>query len=517
MRRIAQLGAVIGAIAASAIGAAPAAAACPAQGAYTYETGGSAGAGYPSDPLYGKQWGLGQIQAPGAWGRGGFGYGAVVAVVDSGVDLQHPDLTGQLLEGADFASEQCAAGPQDENGHGTHVAGIVAAATNNGIGVAGTAPGAKVLPVRVLESDGGADLEQIFTGIRWAADQGADVINLSIGDNLPEALIPWDDWGQALDYAWSKGAVVVAAAGNDTMPLCESPSNLPNVVCVGATDSSGFPAFYSSFPVSPNDGVALRAPGGGATGDCDADVWSTVWPGVVNDLSGESDDYCGPKGYEPFAGTSMAAPHVSGVAAILASGGLTNAQILDCLRASSSNGGGYDPVYGYGIVNAQAAAASCGAVFAPPPAPPSGGSGGGTVPPPAGSTPAPTPGSGVAGQQAASDTKAPRIRLALGKGRRAAIARAGRLPVRVRSSEAATVAVQVVSGRLAAAAGRNATVIARGTVRFTRAGLRVARLKLTRAGRKMLRQRKSRTVTLLGRGRDAAGNFGTAAKQARIR
>ena len=512
MRRIPQLAALLAATAAVlAAGASPAAAACPSQN-HVYDSTGSALATFPNDPLYPKQWGIPQIQVPGAWGLGGIGSGAVVAVVDTGVDQKHPDLAGQLLPGQDFAQEKCAEGAQDENGHGTHVAGIVAALTNNGLGVAGTAPGAKILPVRVLEADGSASVEQMTNGIRWAADNGADVINLSIGDTLPEALIPWEDWASAVDHAWSKGAVIVAAAGNDPIPLCESPANVPNVVCVAATDSSGFPTFYSSFPNSPNEGVQLRAPGGSGLEGCDGDVWSTLWPGMVDDIGGGSYDTCGPKGYEPLAGTSMAAPHVSGVAAILAAGGLTNTQIMDCLRATSSNGGSFDPVYGYGIVNAQAAAAGCGANFSQAPAP-----AGSTAPPNGGGSMTPSPQQqGVAGRRSASDTTAPRVRLALGSARRARIARSGRLPVRIRSSEPARVAIRVVSGRLTAAAGRNAVLIARGTVR-ARAGLTTARLRLTRTGRKMLRQRRSRTVSLMGSARDAAGNTGTAATQARLR
>ena len=513
-RRIAHACALLGAAAACLLGAGPASAQiivgdpeCPSQNGLSYDSGGSAGSTFPNDPLWPRQWGMRQIEAPGAWVRGGFGTGAVVGVVDTGVDHNHPDLSAQLLAGRDLSDQECTPGPQDENGHGTHVAGIVAAITNNGIGVAGTAPGAKILPVRVLDSEGGSSTETMTNGVRWAADNGADVINLSIGENLPDAAFENEQWTAAVNYAWSRGAVVVAAAGNDPIPVCEAPSNSPNVVCVAATDVDGFPTWYSSFPNSPNEGVQVRAPGGTGALFCDEDVWSTYWPGAGDDGT------CDIKGYEPLAGTSMAAPHVSGLAAILAGGGLTNVQILDCIRRTSSNGGSYDPVYGYGIVNAQAAAAGCGANFSQPTA--DGGSAPASVP--AGSTGPPPPSSGVAGDRAASDTTSPRVRLALRRTTRARVLRRGRVPLRIRSSEPATVAIRVLSGRLTAAAGRNATVIARGTVRLTRAGLKLASVRLTRAGRRMLRIRRSRTVSLIGRARDAAGNTGTAATQARLR
>src|SRR3954467_1839681 len=146
----------------------------------TYDTGGQPGTGVVNDPLFPKQWGLDQIHAPAAWARGDKGAGVTIAVVDTGVDLNHPDLESQLVAGKDLVADSkndCPPGPQDENGHGTHVAGIAAAVTNNGIGGAGTAPDASIMPVRVLDADGSGDIDTIVAGIKYAADHGAKVIN----------------------------------------------------------------------------------------------------------------------------------------------------------------------------------------------------------------------------------------------------------------------------------------------------------------------------------------------------
>src|SRR3954466_3559645 len=139
---------------------------------YTYDSGGSPGSGVVNDPLFARQWGLDQVHAPAAWQRGAKGAGVTIAVVDTGVDLRHPDLAAHLVQGKDFQAGKtnCPPGPQDEYGHGTHVAGIAAAVTNNGIGGAGTAPDAKIMPVRVLDAEGSGDIDTIVKGIRYAAD-----------------------------------------------------------------------------------------------------------------------------------------------------------------------------------------------------------------------------------------------------------------------------------------------------------------------------------------------------------
>jgi subtilisin family serine protease len=305
------------------------------------------------------------IKAPAAWARGARGAGAKIAVVDTGVDLHHPDLSANLVAGRDVtaAASQGCAGPQDENGHGTHVAGIAAARTNNGIGVAGTAPGAKVMPVRVLDAKGSGDDPTVIAGIRYAADHGADVINLSLGGDPLFGEAPQFNTAiaKAVAYAYSKGALVVAAAGNESIPLCSYPAAAAKAVCVGAVDRRGMPAPYSNFPNSPSGSVGVRAPGGvGDVIDCESpeDVWSTIWPDPSSDFCTDESNH-DLSGYDTMAGTSMASPFVAGVAALLAGKGLTNAQILACLKKTSSNKGESDPVTGYGLVDADAATRQC--------------------------------------------------------------------------------------------------------------------------------------------------------------
>ena len=321
----------------------------------------------PNDTYYGKQWGPKQINAEQAWATS-TGAGQTIAVVDSGVDLDHPDLAAKIAGGADFvgcpdARNGCGTGDwEGVDPHGTHVSGIAAAVTGNGTGIAGVAPDAKLLAVRVLGEEGGS-FEEVAAGIRWSADNGADVINLSLGA-LPgvQALTITglvDDARQAIAYAREKGVVVVAAAGNETAPLCGTPGFEPGALCVTATDRNEAKAWYSNLGV--NEQIdAVAAPGGQGLVSCAEDILSTVPAGA--------EGFCGrtTPGYDAYAGTSMATPHVAGVAALLTAQGRTDDQVVDVLEATArkpvtGTRGVYDPVYGYWIVDAGAAAAAPGA------------------------------------------------------------------------------------------------------------------------------------------------------------
>ncbi|HEX2196524.1 MAG TPA: S8 family serine peptidase [Actinomycetota bacterium] len=311
------------------------------------------------DPLISQQWGLARIRAQEAWATA-TGDGVTIAVVDSGVDLTHPDLAANVDtdHDADFAEGKGDTdGAQDASGHGTHVAGIAAAVTNNGVGVAGTAPKATILPVRVLGNPDGDRTSRIAAGIRYSADRGADVINLSLAysppghiDSITGSMRPVHE---AIAYALNKGAVVVASSGNDSLPFCAEPAAVDGVLCVGAVDRSERPAYYTNFE-SRRTKRYLVAPGGDQTLSCSNDILSTYLRGAERVCSSVD-------GYEADAGTSMAAGFVSGTAALLAEKGLKNTAIVECLLGTTDDLGppGRDPVYGYGRLNAYRAVTGC--------------------------------------------------------------------------------------------------------------------------------------------------------------
>jgi subtilase family protein len=217
------------------------------------------------DPLRNLQWGLAKVQAPQAWAvtRGA---GAVVAVLDTGIDLTHPDLAANVLTtGHDFVDNDNT--PQDQHGHGTHVAGIAAAVADNGIGGSGVAPAAKILPVRVLDANGEGDADRIAAGIRYATAHHANVISLSLGEDTAlgtagTVLGMNDDLHAAIAEAWKAGAVIVVAAGNQSAPLCAEPAAATNVICVGATDKNDTPSYFSNS--GTNSSNYVTAPWGSA-------------------------------------------------------------------------------------------------------------------------------------------------------------------------------------------------------------------------------------------------------------
>jgi subtilisin family serine protease len=307
-----------------------------------------------NDPAFDRQWGMRLIGAPEAWAKG-TGAGVTVAVVDSGVDLDHEDLASKLVPGINIVSP--GQPPQDDNGHGTHVAGIVAAATNNRLGVASAAPDARIMPVKVFKPDGTATEDAITAGVRWAVDHGAKVVNMSFGDagdkltRQPKQPILGPAFAESVRYAWDHGAIPVVAAGNGGANFFTSSGfSNENALVVMAVTRDDNKASYSSDVGQAKWGIA--APGGSGDPNHPEDsIFSSYW---------NSEDPAPTNYYAYSAGTSMAAPHVAGAAAVLLSRGLDPLSAVQRLLDTAKDLGaaGNDSTFGHGRLNMAAAVAS---------------------------------------------------------------------------------------------------------------------------------------------------------------
>lgn len=278
-----------------------------------------------NDHLFPHQWGLHRIEAERAWGPAANGSGVVVAVVDTGVNFGHPDLAGKSAGEINTIDEtgSCERAPGDNNGHGTQVAGVVAAASNNGQQVASVAPGSMILSVKALDCQGRGYISDVSEGIRLAARRGARVINLSLGHEVGVVgtllnVIGEDesrDFQAAMNEAAARGALVVASAGNDA--LSSSYAGMENVLVVGASGPEDEHSFYSS------SGAEIMAPGGNAHGGCADQPERCI---VTTDRSG---------GHAAVQGTSYSAPHVAGVAALLSRQGHSAPRIRSIVALSA--------------------------------------------------------------------------------------------------------------------------------------------------------------------------------------
>lgn len=297
-----------------------------------------------SDPMASQQWHLERVKAPGAWTRS-TGNGVMVAVLDTGVDFQHPDLAGQVVNGPNYAGK---GDPKDAYGHGTHVAGIIAAKADNGAGITGVAPNAKILNIAVLGADGAGSIFGIAKGIKYAADYGKKnkvkmVINMSLGGAARPDPINY----LAGKYAKLKGALLIAASGNANGPV-STPGRLSDFLAVGASTQDDQRAAFSNF--GPE--VALSAPG--------VSILSTMptYKVPMNDFK-DSKGTPIAQNYASLQGTSMATPVVSGVAALVwsANPSWSAAQVRERLMESARDLGpsGRDPEFGFGLVDAAAA------------------------------------------------------------------------------------------------------------------------------------------------------------------
>jgi len=275
----------------------------------------------PNDPLFlSNQSDFTRIGVQGAWDISTGSSSVIVAVIDTGVDYAHPDLGTRVVQGRDFYNGD--SDPADDNGHGTAVAGIIGACTNNMLGIAGLTWNTKIMPIKVTSSTGSAPYSAIANGIIYAADNGARVASISIAGGMYSSTLE-----NAVNYAYQRGCLVVAAAGNSSSSSVYYPAGCTNAVAVGATDGNDQLYSYSNY----GSALDIVAPGY---------AYTTARGG----------------GYCSFGGTSCATPHVSGVAALIASLNLqySAADIANILtrNADDLGYGGWDQYTGWGRVNA---------------------------------------------------------------------------------------------------------------------------------------------------------------------
>lgn len=296
----------------------------------------------PNDPYFndGKQWAPQKIQAPAAWDVS-MGNNVKIAIIDSGVDAAHPDLAGKVVTGYNFYNNN--SDTSDDCGHGTGVAGIAAAVTNNGIGIAGMAPSSMIMPIKAASQCSG-NYSSMMSGIVYAADNGARVINISMGGPVDLTYL-----SDAVNYARSKGAIVVAPVGNDNSTIPFYPASYPATFAVAGT-LQGDMRYLSSNYGSQVDIAAPATP-----------IYTTWWSTTDGSI------------YTYAGGTSDAAPHVAGVAALLFAHNPNYIvdQVEQILRGSSDDLGdtGWDQYYGCGRINAYKALTYDGTRQCSPPAP----------------------------------------------------------------------------------------------------------------------------------------------------
>ena len=277
------------------------------------------------DPFAVDQWGWSRVKANQAYDSGYHGEGVIVALLDTGVDGEHPDLAANIMEGWNFVDDNN--NITDLDGHGTMVCGVVAAVANNGIGIAGVAPNVTIMPLKVISESGG-NLFDVSLAITYAANHGAKVIGMSLGGNssrIPMAL------EASINHAYQKGCILVAAAGNDGSSELFYPAAYDNVIAVSAIDENDMKASFSNY----GDYIDFCAPG--------VHILTTGLNGT----------------YAYGSGTSFATPFVTGVVALMLSKypSLNPENVTATLRSEAENlgGAGWDQFYGWGLVDAYAA------------------------------------------------------------------------------------------------------------------------------------------------------------------